>query len=128
MLKFSKKEKLCNKKSIDFLFNKGETFFSYPFNVKWRLSEANANFSNQILIVVSKRNFKKAVERNKIKRLIREAYRQNKSFLYQQLAETNQKINFSLIYTEKEILNYKSVEEKIILTLHRLIKKIILKS
>lgn len=119
---FKKEERLCSKKSIDFLFKNGKTFFSYPFNVKWSYNEPSIPTPTQVLIVVSKRNFKKATDRNRIKRLIKEAYRLNKPFLYQYLKEKNTNITFTLIYTEKEILNYQAIEDKIILTLQRLIK------
>lgn len=124
MKTFKKEERLCNKFVIDSLFKKGKTSFSYPFSIKWLYNILDTKSSAQILIVVSKRNFKKAVDRNRIKRLIREAYRNHKHILYQSLESNNKKVVFAFIYTEKEILNYKSIEDKIILTLHRLIKEI----
>jgi ribonuclease P protein component len=122
MPEFKKEERLCAKKSIDFLFKNGKPMFSYPFNVKWHYAELATTFPVQVLIVVSKRNFKKATDRNRIKRLIREAYRLNKHILYQYLNKKNKNIVLTLIYTEKEILNYHFIADKIILTLQRLIK------
>jgi ribonuclease P protein component len=119
---FKKEERLCAKKTIDFLFKNGKPMFSYPFNVKWHYNDLTTTFPAQVLIVVSKRNFKKAKDRNRIKRIIREAYRLHKHILYQYLNDKNKKIVLTLIYTEKEILNYHFVEDKIILTLQRLIK------
>ncbi len=121
---FKKEERLCNKIAIESLFKKGKTSFYYPFSIKWLLNQSISKSPAQILIVVSKRNFKKAVDRNRIKRLIREAYRKNKHILYQMLKAKNINVSFAFIYTEKEILNYKSIEDKIILTLQRLIKEI----
>ena len=77
----------------------------------------------RILISVPKRNFKKAVVRNRIRRLIKEVYRKHKSGLYQHLLSHNTEINFALIYTAKEVLNYRELEEKIIQLISRLIKE-----
>ncbi len=121
---FKKEERLCNKKTIESLFKKGKASFAYPFNVKWTNNQSDNKFPAQILIIVPKRNFKKAVDRNRLKRIIREAYRKNKSILYQTLVFKNVNIAFALIYTEKEILKYKLIEDKIIITLQRLIKDI----
>jgi ribonuclease P protein component len=74
------------------------------------------------LVSVSKRNFKKAVDRNRIKRLIREAYRQNKSILGSNLASQPESLLLGFIYTAKTIMEYKEIERKIILILQRLIK------
>lgn len=120
---FKKKERLCSKKSIDFLFKNGSSFFSYPFNVKWQITNQLSEIPSEILIVVPKRNFKKATDRNHIKRLIREAFRLKKEILTQFLLNENKHIQFALIYSEKEFLIFKSLEDKIILTLQRLIKK-----
>lgn len=71
----------------------------------------------KILISVSKKNLKKAVDRNKVKRLVREAYRTNKALLFE---ESRSSLLFGLIYTAKTILSYTEIEKKIILILHRL--------
>jgi ribonuclease P protein component len=78
------------------------------------------DYPAQILISVSKRNFKQAVERNRIKRLIRESYRKNKEKLYHQRADRQQQLLIGLIYTAKTILSYAEIESKIILILQRL--------
>lgn len=65
----------------------------------------------KILISVPKRKFKKAVDRNKIKRLIREAYRKKKHLLINQLAE--KKITLLVVYISKTIVEYSEIEEKI---------------
>ena len=80
------------------------------------------NHPVELLISVSKRNFKRAVDRNRIKRLIREAYRKNKEILYNGLCERDKTLLLGLIYTPKTILKYKDIDRKIILILQRLIK------
>ena len=69
---------------------------------------------NQVLFTVSKRNFKRAVDRNKIKRRMREAYRLNKSKL-----SAPQKLLIGYIYTPKEILPYSQIEEAMVKSLIR---------
>jgi ribonuclease P protein component len=81
-------------------------------------------FNIQFSVGVSARNFKKAVDRNRIKRLTREAYRLQKGFLYTKMKERNQQLAVFFIYTGKELPDYKTVHEKIGLTLQRLIKEI----
>ena len=70
-------------------------------------------FPAQVMISVPKRNVKKAVHRNKIKRRIREAYRIHKKILYSKLTEKGKKIIFTIIYLPKEIKEFKELENKI---------------
>lgn len=121
MQTFNKSERLCGKKIIDELFADGDGFFAYPFKIIW-IKKADENSQPaKVLITVSKRNFKKAVDRNKIKRLIREVYRKNKYILYERLNDSNFNINFAIIYTAKQIIQYSELEVKIINMLNRLI-------
>ena len=77
----------------------------------------------QILISVSKRNFKNATDRNRIKRLIRESYRKSKMTLYSTRNMSEKQLLIGLIYTAKTIMPYAEIESKIILILQRLIKQ-----
>lgn len=122
MQTFKKNERLCSKKSIDDLFLNGQSFHVYPFKILWIKVSELSDSPARIVISVPKRNFKKAVQRNQAKRLIREAYRKQKSVLYQHLQEKKEEINFALIYTGKELLSYQELEIKIKLIIHRLIK------
>jgi ribonuclease P protein component len=78
------------------------------------------NFPAQILISVPKQNLRKAIDRNKIKRRIREAYRINKGILYEALTERQQQMIFCITFTSKEILPSSLITEKIKLLLQRL--------
>ena len=122
MQTFRKNERLCHKKSIDELFLNGQSFFVYPLKIIWISINEDVESPARIIISVPKRNFKKAVHRNLIKRLLREVYRKNKSVLYQYLTERKLQINFALIYTSKVKISYKELEGKIIQVLDRLIK------
>lgn len=82
------------------------------------------NIPAQLLVSASKRNFKSAVDRNRIKRIVREAYRNNKSIIwdYMDNMQENQ-ILISINYTAKTIVSYSEIERKLILILHSLIEK-----
>ena len=81
LFSFPKKEKLTSKIIIDRLFKEGESTFKYPFRILFLSDTSYSEPFPQIVISVSKRNFKHAVDRNRIKRLIREAYRLQKNEL-----------------------------------------------
>lgn len=120
---FTKIERLNSKKHIDQLFTEGKTFFSYPFKVFYLFQESEKEFPVQLLISVTKKNFKKAVDRNKLKRLVREGYRSNKLLLYDYLNEHNKSTLLGLIYVGETILSPKEIEQKLILILQRLIEQ-----
>ncbi len=114
--RFRKSERLSSKKTIETLFVKGKSFSIHPYVVKYTtLDDEQAN-NHQILISVSKRNFKRAVDRNRIKRQIREIYRLNK----QLLGELDNNYAIAYIYIFKEMLPYKDLESKLIECLYRL--------
>jgi len=111
---FRKEERLNKEIWIQELFTKGSSFHLYPFKVLF-LPHPNPEHSvNQVLISVSKRNFKRAVDRNTVKRRIREAYRLNKPSV-----STSHKWLIAYIYVAKEILPSEIIHEKMPLTLER---------
>jgi ribonuclease P protein component len=121
---FKKEERLSEKKLIESLFKDGKTFYKFPFKVfYYKLEEAEA-YPAKVLISVSKRNFKRAVDRNHIKRLVREAYRKNKNILCEASNTENCRTTWviGLIHTGNVIPEYEEVEKKIILILQELLK------
>ncbi len=120
---FKKYERLSSKKEIDSLFLMGYYFHCEGLTIKWMHFEFEGNTSAKILISVPKRKFKLAVDRNKIKRQIREGYRKNKNILLEELNKSNKKIIFAVIYGNKEIISTQEVEERIIVSLNRLNKE-----
>ena len=117
---FPKKERLHSKKLIDQLFENGQQFFVFPFKVFHLQINNMEDSSAQLLITIPKRNHKNATDRNKLKRLIREAYRLNKSSLYNQLHSTENQLLIGMIYVGREMLSFAEIERKIILILQRL--------
>lgn len=113
----TKEERLHSKILIEDLFVKGDSFFNYPFKVIVKDTPTEKDTLVRILVSVPKRNFKKAVDRNKIKRLIKEAYRQNKSIVYAMQNTESYFLDIAFIYTAKSILSYQEIERKIILIL-----------
>lgn len=105
MYTLSKSERLCSDTLIKKLFAKGNRSLSrFPFRLTWIETEHPGNETVQVLFLVSKRNFAKAVNRNKIKRQLRELYRFNKPELYQRL--NNRKIILSVAYTGKSMIGF----------------------
>ena len=120
---FKKAERLSSKKTIKELFADGSSFFIFPFKIVWKFTELNSDYPAQVLISVSKRNFTKAVDRNRIKRQIRESYRKNKNSLYSYATNKQKQIAFALIFSSNKKIPYKEIESKIIVILQRLEKE-----
>lgn len=91
--KFTKQERLCSKKQIDLLFLKGNTAAAHPLKLIFIETELAYVKPCQAMFVVPKRSFKKAHDRNKLKRRMREAYRLNKESFYELLKLNNKKSN-----------------------------------
>ena len=120
MFTFKKEERLSSRRVIGELFKSGKALNSGIYRVVWLPLDVQNAFPAQVVISVPKRSFKKAVDRNRIKRLIKEAYRKHKNALYDTLNGKQKKIAFIIAYTAKEELPYAEIESKLIITLQRL--------
>jgi ribonuclease P protein component len=127
---FHKSERLCSKKVIDQLFEKGSstvrTFYLFPFRVLYlpksenTVGEAPAPFP-AILITVSKRNFKHAVDRNLLRRRIREAYRKNKPFLFRTTEKPKNAPEYiAFLYTARQKISFEEIEKSMKLVLAKM--------
>lgn len=113
---FHNSERLKKKKLIQELFTKGSSFNLYPLRITFIANPQESAF-HQALFTASARNFKRAVDRNKIKRRCREAYRLQKGVLRE-----TPKLLIGFIYTAKEILDYDQIEKAVVKTIEKLNK------
>ena len=120
---FRKEERLSNKKKIRSLFSEGYSFIIFPIKITWKETKLDCHYPVQVLINVSQHNFRKAVDRNILKRRMREAYRKNKHLLYEPLILSKKQYALSLVYIGKNIADYQDIETIIITTIQRLIKE-----
>ena len=111
---FTKAERLSSFREIRNLMQDGRPLFHYPFKVLYRKA-APAQVSgpapqpHALVISVPKRNFKRAVHRNLLKRRIRESYRLHKT----RLDTPHVQMHLLLVYVAKQILEYKEIENKV---------------
>ncbi|MEI9919735.1 MAG: ribonuclease P protein component [Bacteroidota bacterium] len=110
-----KKERLSRETSIKDLFENASSFYFHPFKVLYLPHPDPGSTTNQVLFSVSKRQFKRAVDRNTIKRRLREAYRLNKSALSQP-----RKWLIAYIYTAKTILPSETFQHKVLGTIQKI--------
>lgn len=123
---FGKEYKLCSQKIIQELFDTGSKLHSFPFSIQYALCPIPSKAAFQITISVPKRNFKKAHDRNRIKRLLRECIRKNKLILEEPLKASEQQLALFLIYKHNSELDYTTLmhkTSKILLLLNESIQK-----
>jgi len=122
---FGKKERLCSPRVIGRLFQKGSaevyTFYLFPFRVLYIYEPVSPPAFPQLLFSVSKRQFKKAVDRNQIRRRCRESYRLNKAILLDLPANARPSY-IAFLYLAKEISTFDVIESATKLCLSRLRK------
>ena len=128
MYSFSKEERLCSVKLIDKLFHNGSSFLLYPFRIVWLPETLSTDSPVQVLISVPKKKFKRAIDRNLLKRRIREIYRLQKSeHLYPFLTEHSVSMILGISYIGNEIGEYAFMEKKFNAAILKL-KKVYLES
>jgi len=116
---FRKEEKLCSQKVIGEIFLKGDSFLCYPLKVVWKYEHLIAPFPAQVVFSVPKRLFKRAHDRNLLKRRMREAYRFQKQGLYQLLERKELQIALMIVYIAKEELDFAQIEKAMIKIISR---------
>ncbi|MEN8138314.1 MAG: ribonuclease P protein component [Bacteroidota bacterium] len=118
---YGKEEKLKSRKVISEIFSSGNSFSSYPFRVFYKKMDLPTDVVAQVGVSVSKRNFKHAVDRNRIKRLMREAYRLEK---YTLLENVDTRVAVMIIYTQRKELPFSLIRNKMNSALEKLKKEL----
>ena len=109
---FAKGEKLCGVKTISELFSAGRPLNLPPLRIIYRVTPEDPSLETvRVLISVPKRYFRKAVDRNLIKRRIREAYRQNKTVLISSLYDSGKRCDLAIIWNDTVIQPYALTEK-----------------
>lgn len=125
---YNKQEKLKSKKQLDSLFKKGRNFTVFPLKVFFVFSDDAQDNIIKAGVGVSSRHFKKAVQRNRIKRLLRETYRTEKLPLHAALDKHNKKLAVFLLFVDKTMPEYSLLREKMQLCIQRLIHEVDIKN
>lgn len=118
--RFVKNERLKSSKTIGQLFKSGSSFGMYPLRAVWKLVEQNPEKSMlQIAVSVPKKKFPRAVDRNRLRRQVREAFRLHKH-RFEQIVSDAPPIALMILYTGVEALPYSTIETAMIRMLKRL--------
>ena len=107
-----KKEHLTGEIRIGELYKKGSAFLVFPMRIVYRIVPREDDVAVKVLFGAPKRQFKHAVDRNRFKRLMREAYRQQKAELVALCEERNMKLHVSFTAVSKELPTQQKVMEK----------------
>ncbi|RED93595.1 ribonuclease P protein component [Marinoscillum furvescens] len=118
-LRLPKKERLSSKKEIEELFKNGSSFYLHPLLLKYQ-QVAPAQTGQAVLFSVSRKKFKRAVDRNLIKRRMREAYRINQLLLKDEVPPG---YRLAFVYLDKTILPFSIIEPKLKSLMLRLQKR-----
>ncbi|MDG1261793.1 MAG: ribonuclease P protein component [Flavobacteriales bacterium] len=121
---FRKAERLKHKRVIEVLFERGKTYKDYPLVLTCLKCSLHTPYPAQTAVTVSKRRFKKAVDRNRIKRLMRESWRKQKQPLYAALEQNDFQLALVFIYVGKDLPTQNQMDVKISALTKRLIEDI----
>jgi ribonuclease P protein component len=119
---FSKPERLCSRKIFGTLVEKGSKINAFPFRLVFTEVILPEAVPVQAAFTVPKRNFKKAVHRNRVKRLMREVYRKNKALHFPFILQSGKQFALLFIYNGNQLPDYSVTEEKLKVLLHRFVE------
>jgi ribonuclease P protein component len=118
---YPKNERLKSKTTIGLLFSEGKSVSKYPLRLVYRQAEADSEEKIKIGVSVSKKYFKKAVDRNYFKRVLRETYRLNKHLLWDNV---EQPYSLMFFYQTKDKLSYEEINTKTIQLFEKFLQQI----
>ncbi len=121
---YQQQEKLKSRKLIGQLFSHGKSIHIFPVKLIYLELKEVVDYPVKAGVGASSRNFKKATDRNRIKRLLREAYRGEKITLHNYLQAQNRKVVFFLLFTGKTITDCELIKAKMPLLMQRLIHEL----
>ena len=107
-----KYERICKENDIQALFDKGQGISVYPYRVIYLFRRDESPVTVRVLVSVSKKRFHHAFKRNRVKRLMREAWRRNKAPLYEICQRDNISVDVALVYTATVIHSYEEMLAK----------------
>lgn len=119
---FGKEEKLKSRKQIDALFADGKSFSIPPLRLTYRMQPAARLPLVQAAVSVSKKNFRHAVDRNRVKRILREAYRLQKTALKEKAEARQLELFLFILYTGSSLPRFHEISETMERCLRRLVK------
>lgn len=120
---FKKSERISLQREIDCLFKHGESLISYPLRIVYLEQKPFSGANVSVLISVPKKKFKHAVKRNRMKRLIREAYRLNKTSVIQYFQGKESGLLIAFIFIGNELCGWKEIEVAMLKALNLLLEK-----
>ncbi len=118
-------ERLRGEIRVKNLFLSGKSFIVYPYRVVYDMGNAANPLPSAILVSVSKKRFKQAVRRNRLRRCIKEAFRLNKSLLNDSLLAAGKTMDMAILYLDREVLPYTTLEKSMKELLQKLSGKIL---
>ncbi len=119
---YGKNERLKSRKLMDELFARGKVIKSYPVRIHYLVHKNETLSPLQAGVSVSKRNFKKAVDRNRVKRLLRESYRLHNLELKEKYTNSDKNMAIMIIYGSNKMPVYKDLEKQVKYLLRKLSK------
>ncbi len=123
--KFRKEERVTGEKRVEALFSQGDSFMAYPFRVVFLETTPYQTEPFSVLISIPKKRLRSAVDRNRMKRLTREAYRLNKHLLLKGiLTDEKTHIDMAFIYVKDSLSDFSTVQKGVLKALGTLKVKI----